>query len=247
MPPQSGMRQLLPLDLKMGQQLTDLNVPETIPNATAIGNDSYVGERALNRLVVAEQNINNLIDALVDQDPEIVDSVTKSIADNQAAITTVQTVATNNQQRVTRAEELISTNTNGIADNLEAITENTTNIATNTTNIRSNTQNIAQLNSGFENLGFRMDALGQQVSRNSHNIDANRAGVAIANALAGTTWLQANETHAFTGNWGYFDNSNAFAFTATQRLDQNWSVNGGIGFSTDEGEVGARAGFRLGW
>ncbi|MEL6729224.1 MAG: YadA C-terminal domain-containing protein [Pseudomonadota bacterium] len=141
---------------------------------------------------------------------------------------------------MTRAEELISTNTNGIADNLEAITENTT-------TIRSNSQNIAQLNSGFENLGFRMDALGQQVSRNSHSIDANRAGVAIANALAGTTWLQANETHAFTGNWGYFDSTNAFAFTATQRLDQNWSVNGGIGFSTDEGEVGARAGFRLGW
>ena len=85
------------------------------------------------------------------------------------------------------------------------------------------------------------------VARNTEQIDENRAGIAIANALAGTSWLQANETHAVTANWGYYGSTNAFAFTATQRIDQNWSVNGGIGFSTDEGEVGARAGVRLGW
>lgn len=96
-------------------------------------------------------------------------------------------------------------------------------------------------------MGLRLDTLGNQVSRNTEDIQENRAGIAIANALAGTTWLQANETHAITGNWGYFNGTNAFAVTATQRLDKNWSINGGIGASPDEGEVGARAGFRLGW
>ena len=37
------------------------------------------------------------------------------------------------------------------------------------------------------------------------------------------------------------------ALSATQRLDKNWSANMGIGVSTDEGKVGARAGLRYGW
>jgi len=65
--------------------------------------------------------------------------------------------------------------------------------------------------------------------------------------MSGSSWLQANETHAITANWGYYDNTNAFAITATQRLNKNWSANMGVGISPDEGKVGARAGVRLGW
>lgn len=106
---------------------------------------------------------------------------------------------------------------------------------------------------GSEANGDRSVAIGEDVVINgddSMGVGQNitvEEDIAIANALAGTSWLQANETHAVTANWGYYGSTNAFAFTATQRIDQNWSVNGGIGFSTDEGEVGARAGVRLGW
>ena len=103
------------------------------------------------------------------------------------------------------------------------------------------------MNSRFESIGLQLDALAQQVSSNTEQIQENTAGIAIANAMAGSSWLQANETQAFTANWGYYNNSSAFAFSATQRLDKNWSANMGIGVSTDEGEVGARAGIRYGW
>ena len=96
--------------------------------------------------------------------------------------------------------------------------------------------------------GYNAQATGDFSTALGYNTQATGEGsVALGNALAGTSWLQANETHAVTANWGYYGSTNAFAFTATQRIDKNWSVNGGIGFSTDEGEVGARAGVRLGW
>ncbi|MHA7901194.1 MAG: YadA-like family protein [Henriciella sp.] len=141
----------------------------------------------------------------------------------------------------------ITTNSAAISTNSASISTNRASISSNTSRIGANEGNIAQLNSQFQNLGFRMDGLAQIVSVNTEEIQENKAGIAIANAMAGASWLQANETHAVTGNWGYYADTNAFAFTATQRLDKNWSVNGGIGFSPDEGEVGARAGFRLGW
>ncbi len=103
------------------------------------------------------------------------------------------------------------------------------------------------LNNRFETLGLQVDELATIVADNTEQIAANTAGIAIANAMAGSSWLQANETHAVTANWGHYDNTNAFAISATQRLDNNWSANMGDGFSPDEGKVGARAGVRLGW
>lgn len=158
---------------------------------------------------------------------------TKAIEDNTDAIevntqeiTNVKSVANENQERVARAEETLKTNSAGI---------------------RQNTQQVSLMNSRFEAIGLQLDALATQVSTNTEQIQENTAGIAIANAMAGTSWLQANETHAFTANWGYYNNSNAFALSATQRLDKNWSANMGIGVSTDEGKVGARAGVRYGW
>ena len=139
--------------------------------------------------------------------------------------TCVSSVANSNQTRIANAE---------------------TSILSNVQDIRSNSQSIATLNTQFETLGLQVDELARVVSDNREQIAENTAGIAIANAMAGTSWLQANETHAFTANWGHYDNTTAFAFSATQRLDDKWSANMGIGFSTDEGTLGARAGVRLG-
>jgi hypothetical protein len=142
----------------------------------------------------------------------------------------------------------------GINANVAAINSNATAISTvsatasrNQERIANNSSAIATLNTGFETLGLQVDELAYMVSDNTEQIAANTAGIAIANAMAGTSWLQANETHAFTANWGHYDNTNAFALSATQRLNEKWSANMAIGVSPDEGKVGARAGVRLGW
>ena len=78
-------------------------------------------------------------------------------------------------------------------------------------------------------------------------IETNRRGIAIANALAGSSWLQANETTALTLNAGYFEGSSALAFSGTRRLHKLWSANVAVGTDTERGEIGARAGLRSGW
>ena len=78
-------------------------------------------------------------------------------------------------------------------------------------------------------------------------IDQNTAGIAIANALAGSTWLQSNESMALTLNAGYYDGQTALALTGAARLRDQWSANFAIGSDPAKGNVGARAGLRYGW
>lgn len=118
--------------------------------------------------------------------------------------------------------------------------QNQERIASVETSVSANSNQLSVMNAQFE-------ALGGQVSLNTEQIQENTAGIALANAMAGTSWLQANETHAVTANWGYYNNSNALAISAAQRLSKNWSANLGVGVSTDEGKIGARAGVRYGW
>lgn len=106
---------------------------------------------------------------------------------------------------------------------------------------------IEMLQSDFESLGLSVYGLAQVVADQADKIDSNKNGVAIANALAGSSWLQANETAAFTLNAGYFEGSSALAFSGTKRLHDKWSANIAIGAAPDRGEIGARAGLRLGW
>ena len=249
------------------------SVGDNAGTLTNISNTLDDTDATLNTLQMALDDAIELIETPSDIDD--VDEVTKAVADNatainsvksladatetrvetvEAAVTTVETLAGDNQARVAAAEDEIvqvaaqaTENQTRIARSEEAIADNVADIASNSAAITANTDGIAQLNTNFESLGFRVQNLEGQVARNDKDIDQNRAGIAIANALAGTSWLQANETHAVTGNWGYFDGTSAIAFTATQRLSKNWSMNGGIGVAPDDGEVGARAGFRLGW
>ena len=83
--------------------------------------------------------------------------------------------------------------------------------------------------------------------RVNHEIDENTAGIAIANALAGSTWLQSNERMAFSANLGYFDGNSAIAFSGAARLSERFSANMALGTVPANGDVGARAGVRIGW
>ena len=113
--------------------------------------------------------------------------------------------------------------------------------------LTTNTQAIGLLNSNVETLDLRVDALHKALQNTNKQVTENMAGIAIANALSGSTWLQSNEDYAVSANWGYFDGTSALALSAAARVDHNWSANWAIGISPQEGEVGARGGIRFGW
>jgi hypothetical protein len=77
-------------------------------------------------------------------------------------------------------------------------------------------------------------------------LDENTEGVALALAMDAPTLLPG-ENFALTGNWGTFEGENAVAFSGTLRIANNISLNGGVGFGASSGNVGRRAGLRIGW
>ena len=150
-------------------------------------------------------------------------------------------------QTLTVHAEQIVTNTETSETALALAGENQERIARTQASMVDQTESIAMLHSDFENLGLSVYGLAQVVANQADKIDSNKSGVAIATALAGSSWLQANETAAFTLNAGYFEGSSALAFSGAKRLDDKWSANIAIGAAPDRGEIGARAGLRLGW
>ncbi|MEL7111687.1 MAG: YadA-like family protein [Pseudomonadota bacterium] len=127
----------------------------------------------------------------------------------------------------------VSTNQLRIAESADAITANRT--------------SITQLESGVERLDLSLNQMAHGLAQSNRQIEQNSRGIAIANALAGSTWLQSNESVAFSLNAGYFDGSNALAFSGAARLHRKWSANLAIGTAPERGEIGARAGLRVGW
>ena len=55
------------------------------------------------------------------------------------------------------------------------------------------------------------------------------------------------ERAAFKANWGTFRGDNAFAFSGALRIVDHLSLDAGVGFGTDDRNIGARAGLRFGW
>ncbi|MCR9271334.1 MAG: YadA-like family protein [Hyphomonadaceae bacterium] len=141
------------------------------------------------------------------------------IADNRREITTIANGVSANQVRIARSESQISSNQNAISD----------------------------LYAGVERIDLTLDAVTHSLARSQKQIRQNTDGIAIANALAGTTWLQSNERAAFSLNAGYFDGSSAVALAGAARLHRQWSANFALGTTPSHGDIGARAGLRFGW
>ncbi|TWC05504.1 YadA-like protein [Bradyrhizobium macuxiense] len=73
------------------------------------------------------------------------------------------------------------------------------------------------------------------------------AGVAMAFAMAGVPTVLPTERVAFTMNYGNFQGQNGLAINGAVRLNDNFQLTGGVGYSTEQSLVGARAGLRVGW
>ena len=147
------------------------------------------------------------------------DQHAQAISDHELSIQSLQSLSNENQTRIARSEQVVA----------------------------SNAQAIDGLRTDISALNGNVSALSMSLVHAQENIDRNTAGIAIANALAGSTWLQSNERVALSANWGHFDGQDAFAISGAARLNRNLSANAAIGAMPSQDEYGARAGLRLGW
>lgn len=145
--------------------------------------------------------------------------VETGLANNTTALSTLSGTVNANQQRIAHTEQ-------SIADNAQA---------------------ISLMQADFERLEFNVNSVALQLARTREEIEENTAGIAISNALSGSTWLQSNEQIAFSANLGYYDGSSAVAFSGAARISQHISANLAIGLVPSRGDIGARAGVRVGW
>ena len=138
----------------------------------------------------------------------------------------------------------------GNASGIVSINPNYSNaepIAENAAAIAVNTNNIAALQLDFMEFRTDFSELSNVVVNNAGDIKTNTDGVALALAMAGVTTLASGENFSLSANYGFFNNSSAFAFSGAARVNETFSVNAGFGFGADTGEVGGRAGVRWGW
>lgn len=92
----------------------------------------------------------------------------------------------------------------------------------------------------------RLNAHQALLSQHSARLDEHAKGLAIAMAMP-DSWLSDKEKFAVAGNLGGFGDETAIAFSGIARINQTWSLNGGLGADTEFKEFGWKVGARAGW
>lgn len=82
----------------------------------------------------------------------------------------------------------------------------------------------------------------QEINKAFDEIDKNSEGIALAMAMSGLS-LPSNANFAIGAQFGFFDDEQAFAAQGAVRLDQNFTLTGGVGVGLgDDSPVGGRIG-----
>lgn len=192
--------------------------------------------------------------AAIDGNSDSIERLEETATNGAVRFDSIETTLSTQTVRIDEMDQSLSTHADRITENTESMktvtsmaSENQARIARTEADLAVQSEAISMLQSDFEQLGQNVYGLAQTVAHQAERIETNKSGIAIANALAGSSWLQANETAALTLNAGYFEGSSALAFSGTRRLQNHWSANFAVGTDTKRGEIGARAGLRLGW
>lgn len=77
-------------------------------------------------------------------------------------------------------------------------------------------------------------------------IDENTEGIAIAIAMSGIA-LPQGKNFAIAGNLGFYESKQAFAAQAALRLNETFTLNGGLGIGFETNNVGGRVGIMAAW
>ncbi len=105
---------------------------------------------------------------------------------------------------------------------------------------------VAALEGRVGSLENRAASLEGNVIQLRRDMKRGFEGTAIAMAMGGAI-LPPGKNYALSGGWGTFRGENAFAVSGVARLSDNVFAQGGVGFGTDRGGVGGRAGLTFAW
>ena len=86
----------------------------------------------------------------------------------------------------------------------------------------------------------------QQVNQAFGEIDRVRGGVAIAMAMGGFA-LNPGKSFGISVYTGSFDNKHAYSVQTAAKINDTWTVTGGVGISTDGGRAATRFGVSAQW
>ena len=93
----------------------------------------------------------------------------------------------------------------------------------------------------------KVASIGSDINKAFKAIDKANGGVAMAMAMGGLT-MPDNKTFAINASMGFFENRRqAFAIQAAAHVDSNWIINGAIGFSEEDSNIGGRVGITAAW
>ncbi len=94
-------------------------------------------------------------------------------------------------------------------------------------------------------LGGRIDTERDRITdlgRKVHKLEKDlSSGIALSLALQAPSVSQDKKVNLSLGA-GYYNGETAAAFSFGVRVDENWSVNGGVGYGVDRKDFGTRAG-----
>ncbi|KAF3982394.1 MAG: hypothetical protein HFP81_05600 [Methylococcales symbiont of Hymedesmia sp. n. MRB-2018] len=87
-------------------------------------------------------------------------------------------------------------------------------------------------------LGGRIDGLNQKVDELESDLSA---GIAMSMAMQAPSISRGKSLNLSIGV-GTYNSETAVAFSFATRIDSYWSVNGGVGYGSSGGDIGARMG-----
>ena len=127
------------------------------------------------------------ITAATSSGSDALDSLADGINANVAAINTNVDAINTNATAINTNVAAINQNATAISTVSSVANSNQTRIANVESSLVDNSLAITQLNTQFERIGLQVDELATIVADNTEQIAANTAGIAIANAMAGTS------------------------------------------------------------
>lgn len=169
-----------------------------------------------------------------------------SIVDSTAGQTLLRLCAVNDTTCTTIIPNAVTDNdllTSALATNAVStatIAANTGNVATNTTNIATNRDWINSIKTQTANINNRLYKAEKRVKQ-------NKSGVAVAIALGGGAQPMPGQSVALSFDFGHFEGASAGGVSATARINEFFSVHGGVGAGLRDGAVGGRVGIGVGW
>ena len=89
-------------------------------------------------------------------------------------------------------------------------------------------------------------AANMRINNAFKKIDENTEGVAVAIAMGGIAIPQGKD-FAVSANMGFYDSRQAFAAQSAIRLDETFTLNGGVGIGLNNNKVGGRIGVTAAW